>query len=158
MENLFDNLKKGMSIALNEAEKLTKVVKDKTVNIYDTTKLNLALNSTEGKMNKHFQKIGEIIYQQQKDNRNVGEELEAYCEEIDSFVSEINELKSRIAELKNSSVCPSCGNPTDKSGDFCSKCGVRISDEDDVIQVVDVPDECKTASVVDTVDVVDVVE
>ena len=149
MDNFLDNLKKGMSVALNGTEKLAKVVKDKTVTAYDTTKLNLALNSTEGKMNKHYQKIGEIIYQQYKDNRNVGEEIEAYCEEIDSFCVEINELKSRIAELKNSSVCPHCGNPTDKSGDFCSKCGARLTDDDDVIQVVDVPDECKTVDVVE---------
>ena len=98
MDNFLDNLKKGMSVALNGTEKLAKVVKDKTVTAYDTTKLNLALNSTEGKMNKHFQKIGEIIYQQYKDNRNVGEEIEAYCEEIDSFYEEINDIWEEINE------------------------------------------------------------
>ena len=153
MEKFFDNLKKGVSVALNETEKIAKVVKAKTVTAYDATKLNIALNSTESKVNKHFQKIGEIIYGEYKDNRNVGDEIEAYCEEIDAFMEEIKELKERIATAKNSAVCPSCGSATDKSGDFCSKCGARISDDDeDVIQVVDVPDECKTVDVVDVVD------
>ena len=113
MENFFDNLKKGVSVALNGTEKIAKVVKDKTVNAYDTTKLNLALNSTEGKMNKHYQKIGEIIYQQYKDNRNVGEEIEAYCERFDTppanftfspggFTKEeaIKALEERFTEIK----------------------------------------------------------
>lgn len=155
MENLFDNLKKGMSVALNEAEKLTKVVKDKTVNIYDTTKLNLALSNTQGKLDKHYQKIGEIMYQRYLDNRNVGDDIEAYCEEIAAFVSEINELKSRIADLKNTAECPSCGHTNDKSGDFCSKCGAKLTSDlddysdDDVIRIVDVPDENKVVDIID---------
>ena len=150
MDKFFDNLKKGVSVALSGTEKFAKVVKDKTVTIYDSTKLNLALNDTEGKVSKHYQKIGEIMYREYKDNRNVGDEIEAYCEEIDEFLAEIKALRERMSDLKNASVCPACQNPTDKSGDFCSKCGARLSDdEEDVIQVVDVPDECKTVDVVD---------
>lgn len=148
MEKLFDNLKKGMTVALNEAEKLTKVVKDKTVHIYDTTKLNIALNDTQGKADKHYQKIGEIIYQRYLDNRDVGDEIEDYCEEIDAFLEEIKELKDRIAALKNNTVCPSCGENNDKDSDYCSKCGKKLSD-DDVIQVVDVPDVSKTVDIID---------
>ncbi|MBE7016008.1 MAG: hypothetical protein E7417_04215 [Ruminococcaceae bacterium] len=155
MENLFDNLKKGMSVALNEAEKLTKVVKDKTVNIYDTTKLNLALSNTQGKVDKHYQKIGEIIYQRYLDNRDVGDDIEEYCEEIDAFCKEINELKKRIAELKDNLECPACGQSNSKSGDYCSKCGAKLTsssndyDDDDVIRIVDVPDDNKVVDIID---------
>ena len=150
MEKLFDNIKKGMSIALNETEKIAKVVKKKTVHIYDTTKLNVALNDTQGKLDKHYQKIGEIIYQRYLDNRNVGEEIEAYCEEIDAFVAEGKELKSRIAALKDNSVCSSCGKTVDNSSDYCPSCGKKLSeDDDDVIHIVDVPDISKTVDVVD---------
>lgn len=150
MEKLFDNLKKGVSVALTEAEKITKVVKDKTVHIYDTTKLNIALNDTQGKVDKHYQKIGEIIYDRYLNNRDVGGDVEDYCQEIDSFMEEIKELKDRIASLKNNAICPSCGHCNDKSGEYCSKCGKKLQDdEDDMIQVVDVPDVSKTVDVVD---------
>ena len=150
MEKLLDNLKKGVSVALTEAEKLTKVVKDKTVHIYDTTKLNIALNDTQGKVDKHYQKIGELMYERYLNNRDVGDDIEDYCQEIDSFLEEIKELKERIASLKNVSVCPSCGNNNDKACDYCSKCGKKLADdEDDVIQVVDVPDISKTVDIVD---------
>lgn len=153
MENILDNIKKGMGVALTEAGKLTKVVTKKTVHIYDTTKLNIALNDTQGRVDKHYKKIGEIIYGRYLDNRDVGDEIEGYCEEIDAFMEEIKSLKDKIATLKNSSACPSCGHNNDTSSSFCSKCGRGLSnDDDDVIQVVDVPDESKVVHVVDVVD------
>lgn len=150
MDKLFDNLKKGMNIAINGAEKLTKVVKNKSVHIYDVTKLNLALNDTQGKLDKHYQKIGEIIYGKYLDNRDLDEEIENYCEEIDAFIAEINELKERISTLKNTSLCPSCGQNTEKGSEYCSKCGSKLAgNDDDVIQVVDVDDISKTVDVID---------
>ena len=149
MDKLFDNIKKGMNIAISGAEKLTKVVKNKSVHIYDVTKLNLALNDTEGKLNKHYQKIGEIIYGKYLDNRDLDDEIENYCQEIDDFLAEINEIKERISTLKNTSLCPACGQSTEKDSEYCSKCGSKLGGDDDVIQVVDVDDISKTVDVID---------
>ena len=149
MDKLFDNLKKGVNIAISGAEKLTKVVKNKSVHLYDVTKLNIALNDTQGKLDKHYQKIGEIIYQKYLDNRDMDEELENYCQEIDAFIEEINELKERIATMKNASLCPSCGQNNENGSEYCSKCGSKLGSDDDVIQVVDVEDVSKTVDVID---------
>lgn len=149
MDNLMENLKKGVSVALTEAEKISKAVKNKTVHIYDTTKLKLALNDTQGKLDKHYREIGEIIYKRYLDNRNVGDDVEALCEEIDEFMEEVNALKARIAELNNNSICPNCGKTIDKSDSFCPSCGTKLDVDDDVIQIVDVPDVSKTVDIVD---------
>ena len=147
MDKLFDNIKKGVSIAVNEAEKLTKVVRDKTTNIVDVTKLNLALNDTEGKINKLYAKIGEIVYAKHVGGTEFDGEIGNLCAEIESFKDEIDKLKEQIASLKNTTSCPKCGQYNDRSNDYCSKCGEKIaadetySKDDMVIEVTEFPEE-----------------
>ena len=56
MDKLIDTIKKGLSIAVTEAGKLTKTVAGKTNNLVDVTKLNLALNETERKISGLYEK------------------------------------------------------------------------------------------------------
>ncbi|MBO5059416.1 MAG: hypothetical protein J6C82_00700 [Clostridia bacterium] len=147
MDKLLDNIKKGVTIAVSEAEKLTKVVVDKTTNIVDITKLNLALNETEGKLNKLYAKIGEIVYTKYAEGAEFDGELGEICKEITSFKEEADKLKEQIAELKSSAVCANCGQHNDKESGFCSKCGAKLTGqepcntEDTVIEVTEFPEE-----------------
>ena len=144
MEKFFDSLKKGVSIAVNEAEKLTKVVADKTSNIVDVTKLNISLSDTEKKINKLYCSIGEIVYQDYASGADVTQKLSELCEQIAEFKNESDSIRERIAELKSSVACPSCGVLNGKDGEYCSKCGQKLSgdkDEDMVIEVTDFPEE-----------------
>lgn len=147
MDKFIDNLKKGFNIAVNEAEKLTKVVAGKTTNIASVTKLNLSLNDTERKMSKLYEKMGELVYEKHLEGTEFDGEFGNICSEIDGLKKEADDLKEQIAALKNATVCPSCGQHNDKSGDYCSKCGEKLSGEkssssvDTVIEVTDFPEE-----------------
>ena len=127
MDNFFDKLKKGVSKTKDEAEKLTKIVADKTSSMVSVTKLNFVLNETENKIEKVYTCIGRYIYEKHTSGEDLNSELEEFCIEIDKFSQEVVELRQKIAELKDSMVCPSCGEYNSVSNEYCSKCGTRLS-------------------------------
>lgn len=127
MEKLIENLKNSVQTAKSEAGKLAKVVIDKTNNIVDTTKLSLAKNDTEGKINKLYQQIGEIVYKKYLADGETETDINDICIELDKFKTELDDLNEQIAELKNTVVCPSCGENNNKGNEYCSKCGTHLS-------------------------------
>ncbi len=140
MEKIFDSIKKGVTIAVNEAGKLTKTVADKTTNIVDITKLNIALNDTEGNLNKEYAKMGEVVYRRFEDGAELDTELAEICAEIVEFKKEADKIKEQISELKNSVVCRECGQQNDKKSGFCSKCGAELHHESESGTVIEVTD------------------
>ena len=132
MDKLFDNLKKGVSIAKNEAEKFTKVVIDKTTNIVDITKLNLSKSDAENKINKLYEQIGEIVYKEYANGIEFDGKIGDLCIEIDKFKAQTDEINEQIASLKNTVVCTDCGQYNEKSSEYCSKCGAKLNPEDTV--------------------------
>ena len=143
MEKFLDNLKKGVSIAVSEAEKLTKVVADKSSNIVDVTKLNLSLSDTEKKITKLYASIGEAVYADYANGEDIPENLSDLCNQIKDFKAEADAIRSEIAELKSSVACPACAATNDKDSEYCSKCGAKLSEDaekDMVIEVTDIDD------------------
>lgn len=146
MDNFMDKLKKGLSVAVTEAGKLTKSVAGKTSNLVDVTKLNLTLNDTERKINAIQQKIGEMVYDMYIADELSTSDFDELCGEIDAFKEEQETLKAQIAELKNAIPCTECGTNNEKGSEFCSKCGAKLKDkknedDDKVIEVIDIEDD-----------------
>ena len=144
MDKFIDNLKKGVSIAVSEAEKLTKVVAGKTSNIVDATKLNIALSDTEKKMNKLYTAIGEAIYADYANDEDIPEQFVELCSQIEDFKTEADAIRVQLAELKSSVICPSCSSSNEKGSEYCSKCGAKLSEdkeEDMVIEVTSFEEE-----------------
>lgn len=148
MDKLIDTIKKGLSVAVTEAGKLTKTVAGKTSNIVDVTKLNFALNDAEKKISAHYEKIGEIVYSKYVEGQLNCDEFDEILKEIDTFRAEQESIKVQIAQLKNAITCPECGTLNDKDSEFCSKCGTKLSSEeeekateDKVIEVTEFTEE-----------------
>ena len=144
MDKFLDKLKKGVSIAVDEAGKLSKVVAGKTSNIVDATKLNIALSDTEKKITKLYAAIGEAVYNDYSDGEDVSEKFIDLCVQIENFKTEIDAIRAQLADLKASVVCPSCNSVNEKSNEYCSKCGAKLSDdaeEDMVIEVTSFEEE-----------------
>lgn len=140
MDKLLNNLKKGVQVAVNEAEKLTKAVADKTSNIVDVTKLNLSLSETERKINKLYCSIGEAVYADYENGDEPSSKIADMCAEIDELKSEVSGIKEQLASVKDSIACPSCGQYNDKSSGYCSKCGQKLSEEKEEDMVIEVTD------------------
>lgn len=146
MDNIIENIKKGMQTAKTEAGKLTKVVMDKTNSLVDSTKLTLAKNSTENKLNELYSQIGKAVYEEYRNGAEFDGEIGVNCVEIDKFRSELDDLNEQLAELKNIVECPDCGQACSKDSDYCPKCGTKLTDADNTIPfdtTVDVIPDCE---------------
>lgn len=135
MDNFIENLKKGMKTAKSEAGRLTKTLAGKTGSIVDSTKIAIAKNGTESKINELYAKIGKIVYDKHSHGKEIGGEIGELCIHLDKFVSELNDLNEQLAELKNTVTCPSCGSDNCKESTFCSDCGARLSSNSDTATV-----------------------
>ena len=142
MSTLWDDLKGKLSVAKESAGKIAKIAIDKTTNAVDITKLNIAKGEADGKINKLYAKIGEVIFAQYKDGAEFDGEIAEMLIEIDKFKAESDELKEQIAALKSTAPCPTCGQQNDKASEYCSKCGAKLSqdaedgEEDKAVDVV----------------------
>ncbi|MCR4719480.1 MAG: zinc ribbon domain-containing protein [Firmicutes bacterium] len=129
MGTLWDVLKDKLSSAKDGAEKFAKIAIDKTTNVVDITKLNLAKSEADSKINKLYAKVGETIYEQYKNGEEFDKDLCEIMIEIDKFKAESEELKEQIAALKSTAACPECGQQNDKSSEYCSKCGAKLAED-----------------------------
>lgn len=132
MGTLWDVFKDKLSSAKDGAEKFAKIAIDKTTNVVDITKLNLAKNEADSKINKLYTKIGEIVYEQYKNGEEFGGDIGEIMIEIDKFKAEAEELKEQIASLKSTAACPECGQQNDKLSEYCSKCGAKLTENSDI--------------------------
>ena len=147
MDKFMENLKKGFSVFVSEAGKITKTVAGKTNNFVDVTKLNLTLNDIDRKITAIYEKIGETVYEKYIAGDIADDSFSDLFKEIEAFKAEQESLKAQIAELKNAITCSECGQNNSKDSEFCSKCGTKLSpeseapEEDKVIEVVDFDEE-----------------
>ena len=86
-----------------------------------------------------------------------GIKLSKECEsKLDMAEKKINvlvgkdELKEEVAELKGKDVCPGCKNHVDADAAFCPKCGAKVEDDVEVVDV-EVEDANDFAEVVENV-------
>ena len=138
MSTLWEDLKGKLFKAKEEAGKIAKIALDKTTNAVDITKLNLAKGEAESKVNKLYAKIGEVIYGQYKDGTEFDGVIGESLIEIDRFKEEIADLAEQLASLKSTAPCPNCNQQNDKSSEYCSKCGAKLTADDTEDAVVDV--------------------
>ncbi|MCR4693079.1 MAG: zinc ribbon domain-containing protein [Firmicutes bacterium] len=124
MSNFWDDFKDG-------ASRFAKKAIDKTTTAVDITKLNLAKSDTEGKISKLYTKIGEIIYNRYKEGNEFDSDISEVFVEIDKFKAELDEICEQISSLKNTVACQGCGQQNPKGSQFCSKCGEKLSAEEE---------------------------
>jgi len=117
--SLFDNLGKKIGDAAQSAVK-------KSGELVEVTKLNLSISAEEGKIKELYEKIGEYIYNQYAEGKEMIPEVNEFCSQIKACKENISQLKSKIYELKGVKVCPKCGAESEKQAAFCSSCGEKL--------------------------------
>ena len=131
MEEVFDKIKVQANRAKDEAKKWTKTVIDKTNNVVNQTKLKFAINETKDKINEIYAEIGKTVYEESEVGGNIGDAVREKCEKIDALQIELGELKEQLAELKETVKCPKCGAYNHIDDVFCSKCGEKLTSDED---------------------------
>lgn len=147
----------------NEAYKVTKekateaykVTKEKASDISEEIKLKSKINSLEEKIYEIYAEIGEIVYNEVKDGKDVSkDEIIAKCEEISRNKDEIERLKTKLLAVKKIKKCSNCGEELGIEVDFCSKCGK----EQPKIEKVEIKQEPESVKEVEVVEVKDAEE
>lgn len=110
----------------------------KSNELVETTKVNMSINSEEEKIQKLFKQIGELIFEDFKNNTDTGENVVDLCKQIVTHEQAIKELKEKLMVIKNIKPCPNCGAEVEAAAPFCPKCGakqeepeVTVAEEDD---------------------------
>ena len=126
---------------------------DKAKDLAETTKLHANIASEEKKVLTYYQEIGEIIFQQDKDNPD-----SPAAESIKKVLAAqqlIVELRQKIADIKNDKdeedsapadtqgnaaeeqpqpeaqiTCPNCGASNPATNKFCLNCGTALATQE----------------------------
>lgn len=130
--SFFDEFMEKSKVVLSKtkdgAKKYSKVAVKKTGDMVNRTKLAYTADNTEDKIFSVMSEIGEIIYADYKDGKDLPEELLDKCAKIEELYTELDSLKTQIAELKSQVSCPSCGEYNAKNSDFCKNCGQNLKE------------------------------
>ncbi len=111
------------------ASKATRIAKVKSGEIYEITKLNLAVNEAEAKIEKMFKNAGVLCYRDFENGVEVSEDIKLIMEDVDAKYKEIEALKARINEIKSVVTCPACGGNNTADAKFCNSCGANITND-----------------------------
>jgi len=112
--NFMDNLKNTM-----------KNLAQKTSDVVEIQKLNLAVSQEKDKVRKIYIQIGEEVYKQFILGNDLG--FTDKCNEIAGYEEKIEELKDKIMRLKNAKKCEGCGSEISADAAFCPKCGTKAN-------------------------------
>ena len=141
--DFFDKLSK-------KATETYQVAKEKTTNLSEELKLKSKYNNLEETNYQIFAEIGEIVYNELIEGRDVDkEQILAKTDKITINKNEMEKLKLQILDIKNIKKCVVCGNELSKDSEFCSKCGAAQPKA----EKVDVKPEPKDAKETEVVDV-----
>lgn len=137
-----------------KASETYQVTKEKAVNISGELKLRGKISELKDKIEKIYNEIGVVVYNEIKDGKDVAkEEIISKCEEISRLKDEISKLEAEILTFKKVKKCPNCGNELELDAEFCSKCGKEQPKIEKVEVKESEPEETKEAEVIEVNDI-----
>ena len=119
-----------------------KTVSKKSSDMVEVTKLSLAINTEEDRIQKQFYEIGKSVYADYTEETvSVSGEVLELCKSIHALESNINDMRSKILSLRKIKECPSCKEILDIDMVFCFKCGESRPVEAIIVEETEVPQE-----------------
>lgn len=136
------------------ASETYQATKEKATNISEELKLKGKICEHKETIEKLYKEIGEIVYNEVKDGKDVSRDIvTSKCEEISRAKEEIEKLETEILAVKKIKKCVGCGVELEIKAEFCSKCGKQQPK----IEKVEVKEqEPQTATDADVVEINDV--
>lgn len=124
-------------------DKLNQVAKnlgDKTSDAIEITKLNTKIASENMAAAELMKKIGEFVYQQYADGKEVANEVLDFCaaakahyDAVESAQTEIEKIKAEDQEAQpqaeKENRCPSCSAVNLPGTKFCQNCGMKLEEK-----------------------------
>ncbi len=114
---------------LSKAKNVANVAGKKTGEMVEISKIKLQLIQLNGDVEKVYQRIGQLVYQQHSVGVENGTVIEAAISEIDGLLAQIAEVNAKLTVANEQIVCENCGCINSADSVFCSRCGVTNSYE-----------------------------
>ncbi len=138
-----------------KASETYQATKEKASSISDELKLKGKISEQKEKIEKIYREIGEIVYNEVKDGKDVSRDaIIPKCDEISKSKDEISKLETEILAVKKIKKCSNCGAELDITAEFCSKCGK----EQPKIEKVEIKEDAPKAENAEVVEVSNVDE
>ena len=93
-------------------------------------KIQSQIREEEREISRICQKIGELVYEEKKEESVTDEKLEPLIATIGMKKASILEYKKRMAKIKNMGTCRYCGEFIEHSALYCPYCGKKIEKGD----------------------------
>jgi len=117
---LWDDISKKVGDAASAvgrgAEKLT-----------DIAKLKYAIVTRQGKLEKTFESIGSLKYDECKNGADNSDVIAELVADADAINAELADLRERLGERTGTARCAKCGAKLAKDALFCPACGAKQS-------------------------------
>lgn len=126
MNELFEKIKEGAQNAGEFAARTATQAGKKAGELYNTSKHQITIFDLKNDINDLYKEIGALVYATHKNGDETAEAIEEKLAIIDEKFERIEELKVLINEIKDTKTCPSCGTKSEKSAEYCKKCGTKI--------------------------------
>ena len=111
---------------LNKAKAFADVAGKKTGELVEVSKLKLEVVQVNSDIQKAYERLGNIVYEQEKTGAD-NKDLIALCiSEIDGLLSELSDLNAKINEAKNTVKCMNCGAENPEGSLYCARCGSAL--------------------------------
>lgn len=102
---------------------VSKDATQKAKSISEIAKLRLDIRTKEDDINKKYQQIGKLYFEEHKDDEEPAYEQIISIKEAQEV---LEELRGQLGQIKGVQQCPACGKEMDLDADFCSKCGAKL--------------------------------
>lgn len=110
-----------------KAKEVFETAYKKTGDAVSVGKQRLDIASLENKLNKSYEILGKVCYDEVSHGGSFdAEAAKPIFEDIAEKRKQIEEMKKEIARNKNKKVCPRCNQTVDKSSAYCNSCGAKI--------------------------------
>lgn len=115
--DFFDELGKKTTETYHE-------VKKQVTNFSEEFKLKSKVNNLKERKNTLYTEIGEIVYSDIKDNKDIDKNVVTEkCNELSAVLEEISRLEAEILSYRKMRICDGCGKKIDNEHRFCPYCG-----------------------------------
>ena len=109
-----------------KAKQVASIATQKTGEAVEISKLRLRVAQTNSLIQSTYERIGTLIYEQEKTGASNTEPVAECVAEIDSLLVTLGDINERISALKTGEKCPYCQTMNPAGTIYCSSCGTNF--------------------------------
>ncbi len=111
---------------LDKAKDIFETAKEKTDKAVAIGKQRYDIAALEGRINKSYQALGRICFENYKGDAAAPDEVKALIAQIEAEKETITLAREELERMRASRVCPVCTGVIAENAAFCSHCGAKL--------------------------------